>query len=103
MKNLKKLLSLSLACVMLLGVAITASAAPATDTTTTVGSGDKVAVAANDTYTVTDADVTTMVPDIRVDGKELGQRLVALSPTPVSDGGGFDALIFEFFAPAPRW
>lgn len=32
---------------------------------------------------------------VRVDGKELGQRLVALSPTPVSDGGGFDALIFE--------
>lgn len=32
---------------------------------------------------------------VRVDGKELGQRLVALSPTPVSDGGGFDALLFE--------
>lgn len=32
---------------------------------------------------------------VQVDGKELGQRLVALSPTPVSDGGGFDALIFE--------
>lgn len=32
---------------------------------------------------------------VRVDGRELGQRLVALSPTPVSDGGGFDALLFE--------
>lgn len=71
MKNMKKILSLALACVMLLGVSITASAAPVTDTTTTVGSGDKVTVAANDTYTITDADVTTMVPDIRVDGNEL--------------------------------
>ena len=32
---------------------------------------------------------------VLVDGRELGQRLVALSPTPVSDGGGFDALLFE--------
>lgn len=32
---------------------------------------------------------------VRVDGRELGQRLVALSPTPVSDGGGYEALLFE--------
>lgn len=32
---------------------------------------------------------------VAVGGKELGPRLVALSPTPVSDGGGFDALVFE--------
>lgn len=32
---------------------------------------------------------------VRVGSKELGERLVALSPTPVSDGGGFEALIFE--------
>lgn len=32
---------------------------------------------------------------ITVAGQDLGPRLVALSPTPVSDGGGYDALIFE--------
>lgn len=30
-----------------------------------------------------------------VDGKDLGSRLVALSPNPVSDGGGYQALVFE--------
>ncbi len=33
--------------------------------------------------------------EIRVDGKDLGSRLVALSPNPVSDGGGYQALVFE--------
>lgn len=32
---------------------------------------------------------------VAVNGRELGERLVALSPTPVSDGGGYDALVFE--------
>lgn len=32
---------------------------------------------------------------VSVAGKDLGPRLVALSPTPVSDGGGYDALVFE--------
>ena len=32
---------------------------------------------------------------VTVGGRELGPRLVALSPTPVSDGGGYNALIFE--------
>lgn len=32
---------------------------------------------------------------VQVNGKDLGSRLVALSPTPVSDGGGYDALVFE--------
>lgn len=32
---------------------------------------------------------------VTVAGRELGPRLVALSPTPVSDGGGYHALIFE--------
>lgn len=32
---------------------------------------------------------------VRVGSKELGERLVALSSTPVSDGGSFEALIFE--------
>ncbi len=32
---------------------------------------------------------------VTVAGRDLGPRLVALSPTPVSDGGGYSALIFE--------
>lgn len=32
---------------------------------------------------------------VSVAGRDLGPRLVALSPTPVSDGGGYDALVFE--------
>lgn len=32
---------------------------------------------------------------VHVNGRDLGSRLVALSPTPISDGGGYDALIFE--------
>lgn len=32
---------------------------------------------------------------VQVNGRDLGARLVALSPTPVSDGGGYDALVFE--------
>lgn len=32
---------------------------------------------------------------VRVGGRDMGERLVALSPTPVSDGGGYHALIFE--------
>lgn len=32
---------------------------------------------------------------VTVAGRDLGPRLVALSPTPVSDGGGYHALIFE--------
>ena len=32
---------------------------------------------------------------VTVSGRDLGPRLVALSPTPVSDGGGYCALIFE--------
>lgn len=32
---------------------------------------------------------------VRMNGRDLGSRLVALSPTPVSDGGGYDALVFE--------
>lgn len=33
--------------------------------------------------------------DVWVDGKNLGSRLVALSPNPVSDGGSYQALVFE--------
>ncbi len=32
---------------------------------------------------------------VEVNGEDWGARLVALSPTPVSDGGGYDALVFE--------
>ena len=32
---------------------------------------------------------------VEINGRALGARLVALSPTPVSDGGGYDALVFE--------
>lgn len=32
---------------------------------------------------------------VTVAGRDMGQRLVALSPTPVSDGGGYHALISE--------
>lgn len=32
---------------------------------------------------------------VQMNGRDLGTRLVALSPTPVSDGGGYDALVFE--------
>lgn len=32
---------------------------------------------------------------VQVSGRELGPRLVALSPTPVGGGGGYNALIFE--------